>query len=467
MSELKFDVVFIGGGTAGYVGAIRAAQLGLNVACIDKRKTLGGTCLNVGCIPSKALLNSSYLYEQAKHGLAKHGIKTGDVGLDLSVMMQRKLGVVSDLTKGIDFLFKKNKVTRIMGTAKLLAPNKIEVKGEEDTTITADHIVIATGSEPTTLPGIAVDENRVVTSTGALSLLNVPEHLVIIGGGYIGLEMGSVWQRLGSKVTVVEFLDRIVPAMDDEVGKVFKKTLEKQGFTFKLSTKVSAVDSSGSKLKLTLEPREGGPSETMECNVLLVSAGRKPYTGDIGLEALGVKIDATDRIEVDDHFKTNLPGLYAIGDVIRGPMLAHKCEEEGVAVAEIIAGLSGHVNYDLIPGVVYTHPEVASVGKTEEQLKQTGVDYTVGKFPFSANSRAKANGDIDGFVKILTDKRTDKILGVHIIGPEAGTLIAEVVVAMEFSASAEDIARTCHAHPSLNEAVKEAALAANGRVIHS
>jgi len=467
MADLKFDVVIVGGGPAGYVCAIRAAQLGFSVACVEKRGTLGGTCLNVGCIPSKALLHSSYLYEQAKHGLEKFGIKTSKVSLDLPQMLQRKLDVVGDLTKGIDYLFKKNKITRILGTAKLMSANKLAVSGDEESVITADHIIIATGSEVTPLPGITIDEKRVVTSTGALSLEKVPEHLVVIGGGYIGLEMGSVWQRLGSKVTVVEFLDRIVPAMDEEVGKAFKKILEKQGFTFKLSTKVSGVETSGSKIKLSLEASDGGNAEDMECDVLLVSAGRRPYTEGLGLAEVGVTLDKAGRIEVDNHFRTSVPSIYAIGDVIRGPMLAHKGEEEGVAVAEIIAGKSGHVNYDAIPGVVYTHPEVASVGKTEEQLKQEGIAYTIGKFPFSANSRAKAIGDTEGFVKILTDKRTDKILGVHIIGPEAGTLIAEAVLAMEYGASSEDIARTCHAHPTLNEAVKEAALAADGRVIHA
>jgi dihydrolipoamide dehydrogenase len=467
MAELKFDVVVIGSGPAGYVCAIRAAQLGFNVACVEKRATLGGTCLNIGCIPSKALLHSSFLYEQAGHGLEKFGIKATGVELDLSAMLQRKLNVVDELTKGVDYLFKKNKISRINGTAKLLGGGKIAVTGDEDSTITADHIVIATGSEPTPLPGIAVDEKRVVSSTGALSLEKVPKHLVVLGGGYIGLEMGSVWQRLGSKVTVVEYLDNIVPAMDAEVGKAFKRILEKQGFEFKLATKVTGVETVGDKLALSLDARAGGKPETMECDVLLVSAGRRPYTEGLGLQEAGVKQDEIGRVTVDDHFQTSAPGIYAIGDVIRGPMLAHKGEEEGVAVAEIIGGLSGHVNYDAIPGVVYTHPEVATVGRTEEQLKADGIEYVVGKFPFSANSRAKAVGETEGFVKILADKTTDKVVGVHIIGPEAGTLIAEAVLAMEYGASSEDIARTCHAHPSLNEAVKEAALAAGGRVIHA
>ncbi|MBP6986500.1 MAG: dihydrolipoyl dehydrogenase [Alphaproteobacteria bacterium] len=467
MTELAFDVVVIGGGPAGYVCAIRAAQLGLNVACVEKRNTLGGTCLNVGCIPSKALLNSSYLYEQVLHGLGKHGIQTSGVDLDLKTMLQRKNDVVSDLTKGIDFLFKKNKVTRFFGAAEIVSDHQIRIVGEEEKILSAQNIVIATGSEPTEIPGIPVDEMRVVSSTGALSLEKVPDHLVVIGGGYIGLEMGSVWQRLGSKVTVVEYLDRIVPAMDDEVGKAFKKILEKQGFEFKLSTKVAHVEAGGSRLQVALEAREGGAQELMACDVLLVSAGRRPYTKGLGLEAVSVRMDPAGRVDVDAHFKTSCPSIYAIGDVIRGPMLAHKAEEEGVAVAEIIAGKSGHVNYEAIPGVVYTHPEVATVGKTEEQLKESGVDYMVGKFPFSANSRARANGDTDGFVKILTDRRTDRVLGVHIIGPEAGTLIAEAVLAMEYHASAEDIARTCHAHPALNEAVKEAAMAAGGRAIHA
>lgn len=459
----KFDLIVIGAGPAGYVCAIRAAQLGLKVACIESRKTLGGTCLNVGCIPSKALLQSSYLYDQAKFSLVGHGIKVKDLSFNLKTMLQRKEMVVADLTKGIDYLFKKNKVTRFEGKAQLQKDNKVKIG---DQLLMAHHIVIATGSETTPLPNIKIDEKKIVSSTGALELEKVPKHLVIVGGGYIGLEMGSVWARLGSKITVVEFLDRIVPTMDQEVAKAFKKTLEKQGMIFKLSTKVTGVEESKKGLTITLESRDNRGKETIECDVLLVAAGRRPYTQGLGLEEAGIKVDDRGRIEVDDHYRTSVQGIYAIGDVIRGPMLAHKGEEEGVAVAELIAGKSGHVNYDAIPGVVYTHPEVATVGKTEEQLKQEGVEYLVGKFPFSANARAKANGDMEGFVKILADKTTDRILGVHIIGPEAGTLIAEVVLGLEFGASSEDIARTCHAHPSLNEAVKEAALAANGRVIH-
>lgn len=467
MSENKYDVIVIGGGPGGYVCAIRAAQLGFKTACIDKRERLGGTCLNIGCIPSKALLQSSYLYHQTHDELSKHGIKVKSVDLDLDTLMKRKEEVVHSLTHGIDFLMKKNKITKITGVAKLRGAGQVEIVDGEKQMLKADHIILATGSEPMPLNGIEVDEERVVTSTGALSLKEVPKHLVVVGGGYIGLEMGSVWARLGAKVTVIEYLDRIVPTMDGEVGKAFHKLLEKQGFTFKLLTALKDIKKDKKGLTLTLEPRDGGKSETMTCDVVLVSAGRRPYSEGLGLEEVGVVKDKRGFVQVNHHYQTNVDGIYAIGDLIEGPMLAHKAEEEGVAVAELIAGKSGHVNYGIIPGVVYTHPEVASVGKTEEQLKAEGVSYTIGKFPFMANARAKANGDMEGFVKILTQKETDKILGVHILGPEAGTLIAEAALAMEFSASAEDIARTCHAHPSLNETVKEAALAANGRVIHT
>jgi dihydrolipoamide dehydrogenase len=465
----QFDVVFIGGGPGGYVGAIKAAQLGLKVACVEKRGSLGGTCLNVGCIPSKILLQSSELYEEANHGLAKHGIQCKGVSLDLATMMTRKTGLVADLCKGIEGLFKKNKITYYIGAASFTGPGALKITAADKSVIeiATKNAVIATGSEVMPLPGITIDEERIVSSTGALTLKAVPKEMIVIGGGYIGLEMGSVWRRLGAKVTVVEFLDVIVPAMDGETGKQLQKVLEKQGIGFKLGTKVTSAVVKGKGVELTVEPAKGGASEILKADVVLVSIGRRPYTAGLGLETLGISVDKGGRIEVDNHFRTSAAGVYAIGDVIRGPMLAHKAEEEGVAVAEILAGQSGHVNYDVIPGVVYTWPEVATVGKTEEELKQAGVAYKVGKFPFLANSRAKAIGSTDGFVKILTCAASDKVLGVHIIGPDAGTMIAEAVLAMEYSASAEDIARTCHAHPTLNEAMKEAALAASfGKAIH-
>ncbi|MGF1561532.1 MAG: dihydrolipoyl dehydrogenase [Geminicoccaceae bacterium] len=468
MSDQPFDVVVIGGGPGGYVCAIRAAQLGLKTACIEKRGALGGTCLNVGCIPSKALLHSSELFEEARHGLGGHGIKVGSVELDLDAMLNNKDKVVKDLTSGIEFLFKKNKVTYIKGHGTLSAPGTIQVQltdgGEQ--TVSAKNIVIATGSEVMPLPGVEIDEERIVSSTGALDLDEVPEHMVVIGGGYIGLEMGTVWRRLGSNVTVVEFLDRITPGMDGDVSKQFQRILAKQGIEFRLGTKVTGVDSSGNRLKVQLEPAKGGDSESMETDVVLVSIGRRPYTDGLGLEAVGVQLDERKRIKVDGHLRTGVDGIYAIGDVIDGPMLAHKAEEEGVMVAEQIAGQKPHINYDAIPAVVYTYPEVASVGKTEEQLKDAGVKYRAGKFPFTANSRARSVGLTDGFVKILADAETDKILGAHIMGPEAGTMIAELALAMEFGASSEDVARTCHPHPTLEEAVKEAALAAHGSPIH-
>jgi dihydrolipoamide dehydrogenase len=469
MSENTYDVVIIGGGPGGYVAAIRAAQLGLKTACVESRGALGGTCLNVGCIPSKALLQSSEIYAEAAHGLQEHGVKTGKVSLDLKAMMGRKDKVVSDLTKGIEFLFKKNKVDYLKGHGTITGAGTVTVKAGRGKaqTIKAKNIVIATGSESTALPGVTVDEKQIVTSTGALALGKVPKHLVVIGGGYIGLEMGTVWRRLGAEVTVVEFLDRIVPGMDGDIGKQFMRVLKKQGMTFKLSTKVTGAKKAAGGVSLTLEPAAGGKAETLKADVVLVAIGRRANTEGLGLDAIGLETDKAGRIEVDSHLRTKAEGVYAIGDVIAGPMLAHKAEEEGVAVAETIAGQSGHVNYDVIPGVVYTWPEVAAVGRTEEQLKEDGVDYKVGKFPFSANSRARANGFSEGMVKILADAKTDRVLGAHIIGPDAGTLIAEVVVGMEFGASAEDIARTCHAHPSLNEAVKEAALAVDGRPIHS
>ena len=462
MSEI-FDVVVIGSGPGGYVCAIRAAQLGLKTACIEKDNTLGGTCLNVGCIPSKALLSVSEKYESAAHQFADLGIDVGKPRADLKKMMSHKEKVVGANTQGISFLFKKNKVTHIVGTGAITAPGEVEVAGKK---IQAKNIVIATGSESTPLPGVATDEKQIVTSTGALSLPSVPASMAVIGGGVIGLELGTVWQRLGAKVTVIEFLDRILPGNDMEVSKEMKKILAKQGMEFKLSTKVMGAEKGKDKVTLTLQPAAGGADENLEVETVLVAIGRRPYTQGLGLDKVGVKLDNRGRVEIDDHFRTNVPGIYAIGDVVRGAMLAHKAEDEGVVLAEIIAGQSGHINYDAIPGVVYTHPEVASVGKTEEQLKEAGIAYKTGKFPYMANGRARAMAAIDGFVKILADAKTDRILGCHIVGAEAGTLIAEVVAVMEFGGSAEDIARTCHAHPTLNEVVKEAALAVDGRPIH-
>ena len=469
MAEDSFDVVVIGGGPGGYVAAIRAAQLGLNVACVESRGDLGGTCLNVGCIPSKALLHDSDLYEMARHGLAVHGIKVKGVKLDLAAMMKRKDGVVSDLTKGIEHLFKKNKIAYVKGHGRITGKREVTVSPGGDAparVLAARNIIIATGSVSTPLPGIAIDEKRIVTSTGALCLAKVPKHLVVIGGGFIGLELGSVWRRLGAEVTVVEFLDRVLPTMDGEISKHFKRILGKQGIALKLSTKVTGAKASAKGVRLTLEPAAGGESETLDADVVLLSIGRRPLTEGLGLEDVGIALDESGRVVTDDHLRSSVDNIYAIGDVIDGPMLAHKAEDEGMAVAEMIAGQSGHVNYDAIPGVVYTWPEVAAVGKTEEELKAAGVAYKVGKFPFMANSRGRANAQTDGFVKILADAETDRVLGVHMIGADAGEMIAEVVVAMEFSASAEDIARTCHAHPSLSEAVREAALAVAGRTIH-
>ncbi len=462
----NFDLVVIGGGPGGYICAIRAAQLGMRVACVEKRGALGGTCLNVGCIPSKALLHASELYAHSAD-LAAFGIKTGKVSLDLPVMMEYKDKIVSDLTKGIEFLFKKNKVTYIAGTAKLTGQSQIEVRMNEGATevVSATHIVIATGSEPSALPGITIDEERIVSSTGALALQAVPKHLLVVGGGVIGLELGSVWARLGAKITVVEFLDHIVPGADREVGKNFQRMLKKQGMEFRLSTKVTGIEKSGKGLKVSIEPAAGGPAEILDADVALIAIGRKPYTDDLGLEMVGV---ATDRgmIVTDPHYRTNVEGVYAIGDVIAGPMLAHKAEDEGVALAELLAGKAGHVNYAVIPSVIYTAPEVAWVGKTEEQLKTDGTAYKAGKFPFAANARAKVAGDTEGFVKVLADAATDQVLGVHIIGPDAGNMIGEAAVAMEFGASSEDIARTCHAHPTLSESLKEAALAVDNRTLN-
>jgi len=457
MSE-TYDVVVIGSGPGGYVCAIRAAQLGMKVACIEKDKTLGGTCLNVGCIPSKALLSVSEKYEQAAHHYAALGIEVCTPKINLEKMMAHKDKVVGANTQGIAFLFKKNKVAHIVGLGTVKAAGAVEVNGK---TIQAKNIVIATGSESMPLPGIAVDEKQIVSSTGALSLPKVPESMAVIGGGVIGLEMGSVWRRLGAKVTVIECMDRLLPGMDLEVSKEMKKILGRQGMEFKLSTKVTGAQLFEGKVILSLEP-----AEKMEVETVLLSIGRRPYTAGLGLEKAGVKVDNRGRVEIDDRFQTNVKGIYAVGDVVRGAMLAHKAEDEGVVVAEIIAGQSGHINYDAIPNVVYTFPEVASVGSSEEQLKEKGVAYKSGKFPYMANGRARAMDATDGFVKILADAKTDRVLGCHIVGAEAGTLIAEIALAMEFGASSEDIARTCHAHPTLNEIVKEAALAVDGRAIH-
>ena len=462
MSE-SFDLIIIGAGPGGYVCALRAAQLGMRVACVEKRATLGGTCLNIGCIPSKALLQSSENYVAATHDFAAHGIEVGSVTLDLGRMMARKDEVVSANVKGVEFLFRKNKVTWLKGAARIAAPGRVEVDG---TPYEAKNIVIATGSESVALPGLEIDERRIVTSTGALELSEVPKRLAVIGGGYIGLELGSVWRRLGADVTVVEFMERIVPAMDAEIAKAFERVLTRQGLKFRLKTKVAGARVTNEGVVLTVEPDRGGPSEEIAADVVLVAVGRRPNTDGLGLDAAGVALDERGRVRTDAHWATNVPGIYAIGDVIAGPMLAHKAEEEGVALAERLAGQAGHVNYGVIPGVVYTWPEVAAVGQTEEELKTAGVAYRVGKFPFTANGRARAMGDTDGFVKILADAATDRILGAHIIGPDAGTLIAELATAMEFGAAAEDVARTCHAHPTLSEAVKEAALAVEGRALH-
>jgi len=463
MADQSFDVVVIGAGPGGYVAAIRAAQLGFNTACIDRRGPPGGTCLNVGCIPSKALLQSSHHYEDATKHFADHGISVGKVGFDLAKMMARKQKVVNDNTKGVEFLFKKNKITYIVGEAKITAPGQMSVGSDK---ISAKHIIIATGSDVTPLPGVEIDEKMIVSSTGALELTKVPDHLVVIGAGVIGLELGSVWHRLGAKVTVVEYLDRVLPTNDGEVSKQAQRIFEKQGIAFKLATKVTGAKLGKKDVTLSLEPAAGGEAAELTADVVLVAIGRRPYTTNLGLENVGVTLDKRGFIPVDAHFQTNVPGIYAIGDVVGGAMLAHKAEEEGVALAEILAGQHGHVNYNAIPGVVYTWPEVAAVGRTEEQLKSEGVEYKVGKFPFTANSRARANGDTDGFVKIIADAKSDEVLGCHIIGPSAGDLIGEVVLGMEFRAAAEDIARTSHAHPGLAEAIKEAALGVAGRAIH-
>jgi len=465
-----YDLVIIGGGPAGYNGAIRAGQLGLKVACVEMRdnQKFGGTCLNVGCIPSKALLHASELFEAAKQDFDGLGIKTGGIKLDLPQMLKQKDDAVDGLTKGIDYLLKKNKVDSFLGKGSIVAKDTVRVSDSQGETqdLKTRNILIATGSEVMPLPGVDIDEERVISSTGALSLSSVPKHMVVIGGGVIGLELGSVWRRLGAKVTVVEFLDRILPPMDGEVSKQFQRILKKQGMEFRLSTKVTGVESLKSKLKVSVEPAKGGDSEIIDCDHVLVAIGRRPYTEGLGLQEVGVKLDPRGFIETD-HFKTSIDNIYAIGDCIVGPMLAHKAEDDAVACVENIAGKSGHVNYDLVPNVVYTYPEVASVGKTEQDLKQAGVDFKVGKFPFAANSRAKTNHETDGFVKVLADKTTDKILGVHIVGVGAGELIAEAVVVMEFGGASEDIARTCHAHPTRSEAVRQAAMGVEGWAMQS
>jgi dihydrolipoamide dehydrogenase len=464
-----YDLIVIGGGPGGYVAAIRAAQLGLKTAIVEKRGALGGTCLNVGCIPSKALLQSSHHYHMADTEFARHGI-IAKVSLDLKTMMGRKEKVVDDLTQGIEFLMKKNKIDYHVGEGQIAGAGQVTVKGPKKGAkkqiLKTENILIATGSDVAPLPGVAIDEKQIVSSTGALSLKTVPKTLAVIGAGVIGLELGSVWSRLGAEVTVIEFLGHILPGMDGDLSKQMKRTLTKQGITFKLSTKVTGAKGGKGGVTLTAEPVAGGKKEKIKADVVLVAIGRRPYTENLGLKKAGVEMDERGFIPVDEDYQTNVEGIFAIGDVIGGLMLAHKAEDEGVVAAEIMAGQSGHIDYDAIPGIVYTWPEVAGVGKTEEQLKEAGVEYTVGKFPFTANSRARCIDDTDGFVKILADKATDAVLGCHIVGPQAGDLIQEVVVAMELSASAEDIARICHGHPSLSEAVKEAALAAAKRAIH-
>ena len=466
MSE-KFDAVIIGGGPGGYVCAIRLSQLGFKTACVETRDTLGGTCLNIGCIPSKSLLNLSENYHKAK-SFQKIGIEIGDLKLNLEKMMENKDKAVSNLTKGIEFLFKKNKVSYFKGTGSFKTKNQILVtdKNKNQTIIDTRYTIISTGSEPTSIPGVKFDEKIIISSTGALQIPKVPKKMVIVGGGYIGLEMGSVWSRLGSKVQVIEFLDHITPGMDREISNEFMKILVKQGVSFKLKTKVEKITklSHGASIEVS---GPDGKKDKIEADIVLISVGRKPYTRNLNLDKIGVELDKSGKVKVDKKFQTNIEGVYAVGDVIDGPMLAHKAEEEGIAVAELISGQSGHVNYDVIPSVIYTSPEVAAIGKTEEQLKNDKIIYKIGKFPFMANSRAKAINEPEGFVKILADVKTDRVLGVHIIGPHAGEMISEMSVAMEFGASSEDIARTCHAHPTFSEAIKEAALSVDKRQIHS
>ncbi len=459
----SFDVIVIGGGPGGYNAAIRAGQLGLSSACIDKRGLFGGTCLNVGCIPSKALLHTSERFYEASSDFEKLGIKA-KIELDLPTMMAHKTKVVGELTKGVEFLLKKNKSEGIVGEGRITAPGKVSVKTKDGSTreLSAKHIVIATGSDVTGLPGVTIDEEQIVSSTGALSLKSVPKRLLVVGGGYIGLELGSVWRRLGSEVTVVEFLDRITPGLDGEIGKQFQRILSRQGMKFQLSTKVVGVEKKSGALSVTVEPAKGGDKQTIETDVMLVSIGRKPYTDNLGLKEVGVKLDERGRVATDAHFKTNVEGIWAIGDCRPDAMLAHKAEDEAVACIENISGKKGHVNYDAIPAVVYTAPEVASVGKTEEQLKEAGIEYKVGKFPFTANARAKTIAATEGFAKVLADAKTDKVLGVHILGAEAGNLIQEAALAIEIGLASEDIARTSHAHPTLTEAVRQAAMGVEG-----
>ncbi len=468
MTEQAYDLVIIGSGPGGYVAAIRAAQLGLRTACVEKDATLGGTCLNIGCIPSKALLHTSEQYEEARAGFGKHGIVVKDLELDLDAMMDHKDGVVEALTTGIAGLFKKNKIDHLRGLGRIEEPGIVSVMPETGDAIrvVAANTLISTGSVSTPLPGVKIDEERIITSTGALDLAAVPPRMVVLGAGFIGLELGSVWRRLGTEVTVVEMLDTIAPGMDGEVAKQFQRLLKRQGIAFKLGAKATRVERRGEIVALALEPRDGGETEEMEADIVLVSVGRKPFTEGLGLETAGVALDEAGRIVVDQAFRTNVEGLYGIGDVVRGPMLAHKAMDEGAACAEVIAGRASAINYDAIPGVIYTAPEVAAVGMTEEQLTEAGIAYRVGKFPFMAVGRARSLSKTDGFVKILADASSDRVLGVHILGADAGTLIAEAVLAMELGASAEDIALTCHAHPSLNEAMKEAALAAGSDAIH-
>jgi dihydrolipoamide dehydrogenase len=469
----SYDLIVIGSGPGGYVCAIRAAQLGVRTAVVEKRATFGGTCLNIGCIPSKAMLNASELYDEASHKFAEMGIKVGEPAVDLAAMLRYKQQAVDVNVKGVDYLFRKNKIEAFHGAARIAAPGKVEVTnadGKAQSTrqvLETKAIVIATGSDVARLNGIDIDEKRIVSSTGALELPAVPKKLLIVGAGIIGLELGSVWRRLGADVTIVEFLDHILPGIDAEVGKQFHRIVQKQGIAVRPSSKVVAVDTSGKMLKVKVEPAAGGgAAEMLEADIVLVAIGRAPYTDGLGLETVGVKKDNRGRVLVDARYRTNVEGIYAIGDVIAGPMLAHKAEDEGVAVAEILAGQAGHVNYDVIPNVVYTFPEIACVGKSEEELKAAGIAYNVGKFPFTANARARINLTAEGFVKILADAKTDRVLGVHIIGPDAGNMIGEAAVAMEFGASAEDIARTCHAHPTLSEAIKESALAVAKRAIN-
>ncbi|MGQ0455849.1 MAG: dihydrolipoyl dehydrogenase [Hyphomicrobium sp.] len=462
-----YDLIVIGTGPGGYVCAIRAAQLGMKVAVVDRRASHGGTCLNVGCIPSKALLRASEMFDEAQHGFAGMGIDVRPK-LDLAKMQAFKREGVKGNVDGVAYLLKKNKIDAFHGTARIVRSGQMEVAGGASGPQTLDtkHIVIATGSDVIKLPGVEIDEKRVVSSTGALELAVVPKKLLVIGAGVIGLELGSVWRRLGSEVVVVEYLDRILPGMDFDVARSFQRILEKQGFVFKLASKVTGVATTKAGATATVEPAQGGPTETIAADVVLVAVGRAPYTDGLGLAEAGVALDQKKRILVDGQFQTNVSGVFAIGDVIAGPMLAHKAEDEGIAVAEILAGQAGRVNYDVIPNVIYTAPEVASVGKTEDELKAAGVAYKVGKFPFTANGRAKVNKTTDGFVKVLADSATDRVLGVHVIGPHAGEIIAEAAVIMEFSGSAEDLARTCHAHPTLTEAIKEAAMAVARRAIH-